>query len=939
MREGLNPASAPSRQGPVVPSRASRQRVVRSQERAPSLPFLLATKIVPPQLPAGLIERPRLLEMLAHGRSRRLTVIKAPAGFGKTSLALAWLTRLQADGVRTAWLSLDEEDDEPARFLSHLAASLHRACGDTITPAIGLTVNATLVPPRTVVSALINALAEADGELCLFLDDYHLISLAAIHDAMALLLSHAPANVHLVLGTRADPPLPLARLRASHELLELDASALRFSFDETQRFLARECAGGLAQRSVSTLHATTEGWAAALRISASMLTRGGPGLDAADKAPSGASRPIAAYLEDMLGRLPADLVEFMLRTSILDRLTGPLCEAVTGAANSQEMLETIANRQLLLDPLDLEGRWFRYHRLLRDYLCERLSAKAGGEVAALHQRACRWYAAAELWADAVRHAIAAGDTTEALALIGRCAMALVRKGDLLTLLGWQRQLPAELLRGQASVRLAIAWGMALAIRFEEALEMLDTLERDADAGALAGRDASLWECRAIRAVVTALQDRPQAALQLAQACLDHPPSTANAWTTNVLSNVVRFGHWKAGRLEQLYATPWVPESIDDDHRSVFSSVYRLCLLGLAELQQMHFTLAERCFVQSMDLARQHAGPQSMAAALCAPLIAQLRYEQDRLDEADALIIDRIPLISAAVLLDGALLAYTLLARIAAAKGNLAQAHAWLDQAQALGHARGWRRLIAATLFERIRLQLSEGRVTEAGACVSQLGSLADAAVADEDAVTTEIGRYRSLGEASVAMARRLPQEAAAALGTVLERFEHRRGDYLALRARTMLALAWLAAGERKRAVEACREVLAAIESAQAYRTIIDQGPEIDALLRAVREDSSRTAPDEHYLDGIDQMLERSRARYPARDTSTPAPERETLSARERGILDLIAAGQSNKEIARTLGIAPETVKTHIKNIFVKLAVDKRAQAVARAQSLGLVAGH
>jgi len=375
--------------------------------------LLLTTKIVPPQSAAALIERPRLLEMLSHGRGRRLTVIKAPAGFGKTSLALAWLARLETEDARTAWLALDEADDEPARFLTHLAQSLHRSCGDAVGSILGLTVDASLVPPRTVMSALINALAEVDGELWLFLDDYHLISLPAIHDAIGLLLSHAPANVHLVVGTRADPPFPLARLRASNELLEIDASELRFNFEETQRFLERECAGGLSYSSINTLQATTEGWAAALRISASVLMRGTPSNPGAGQQLSGASRPIAAYLEDMLRRLPDDLVDFMLRTSMLDRLTASLCDAVTEAADSQGFLETIATRQLLLEPLDLEGRWFRYHQLLRDYLYGRLVA-AGTDVAALHRRACQWYASAELWADAVRHAIAAGDTATAL---------------------------------------------------------------------------------------------------------------------------------------------------------------------------------------------------------------------------------------------------------------------------------------------------------------------------------------------------------------------------------------------------------------------------------------------------------------------------------------------------------------------------------------------
>ncbi|MBV8271001.1 MAG: LuxR family transcriptional regulator, partial [Cupriavidus sp.] len=298
------------------------------------------------------------------------------------------------------------------------------------------------------------------------------------------------------------------------------------------------------------------------------------------------------------------------------------------------------------------------------------------------------------------------------------------------------------------------------------------------------------------------------------------------------------------------------------------------------------------------------------------------------------------------LLDSVLLAYTLLTRIAAARGNIEQAHAWLDQAEGLAPERGWQRLIAATLFERVRLQLAEDRVTEAAACVSQLARIAAAADRTEASVSEEIDRYRSLGEASLAMARQRAHDAIAPLTAVLERFQQHRGDYLALRARTMFALACLAAGDRTRAADECREVLAAIESARAYRTILDQGPDVGDLLQAVRE-TMHAGHDKLRIECIDQIIERSRARYPgrhavrdpARAPLDEAPAPEGLSTRERGVLNLIAAGQSNKEIARTLGIAPETVKSHIKNIFSKLSVEKRAQAVSRAQSLGLVVGH
>jgi LuxR family maltose regulon positive regulatory protein len=902
---------------------------------APGRPsLLLATKLLAPRLPAGLIDRPRLIELAAQVENKRLTVIKAPAGFGKTSLALAWLNRLRASGAHVAWLSLDTDDDEPARFLHHLAQALRNACGNVGASAIGLTAEASLVPAQSIVATLINELVEVDDEVYLFLDDYHLISLPVIHRVVAFFIEHMPSHVHLIICTRVDTTLPLARLRASNELLEIDASALRFNLEETRCFIERECPGGLGASTIKSLFASTEGWAAALRISASVLIReeARPGLQSGT--PSGASRPFAAYLEDMLKHLPAEMVEFMLRTAILDRLSAPLCEAVTGVANSQSMLEAITARQLLLEPMDVEGHWFRYHHLMRDYLCQRLETQYRDEVPDVHRRACQWYALQEQWTDAVRHSIAAGATDDAIALMRRCAMALVTRGDLLTLLGWQRQFPAHLMRDQLQVRLAIAWGMALALRFDDALAMLDALERDAATSTGVETERMRWEGQAIRAVLAALQDDPQRGLAMAQACLERP--SEDIWTTNVVSNVVRFGHWKAGDLEALYATPWVPYSIEDDQRNVFSSVYRLCLLGHAEMQQMHFVLAERYFMESMHLAERYSGPQSISAALCAPMIAQLRYEQGRLDEAEALLVDLMPIVDLAVMLDSVLIAYRVLVRIAVARSNAVQAYALLDQAQTLGHRRGWHRLIAAALVERTRLHISQGRMTEASACVSQLDGLAARNTQSSPPVSAEIDNYRALATGCVAAARNRTHEAVEHLSAAWRSAESRHGDYLALRLRTTLALAWMGASKTHEAIEVFGEVVKAAAPAGICQSILDQGAEIGPLLQATRDDTRGTPQTKDVVNYIDRLLDGWRALYQSDNLSQRDAERESLSAREREIVGLIAQGQSNKEIARSLGIAPETVKSHVKSIFVKLSVDKRAHAVSRAQALGLL---
>ena len=896
-------------------------------------PLLLATKVIPPRLPTGLIDRPRLNSLSAQARTKRLTVIKAPAGFGKTSLALAWLYMLRASGAQVAWLSLDAEDDEPARYFHHLAHALQRACDNVGRSVIGLTAEASFVPANSLASTLINELVEVEDEVYLFIDDYHRIGDAAIHEAMTLFVANAPSCVHVVICTRTDPHLPLGKLRAGNDLLEIDATTLRFNFDETRRFVQHECPGKLRSADVKSLFARTEGWAAALRISASVLAREDRPHGWKPGTPTGASRPLADYLEEILRHLPADMLEFMLRTAILDRLSATLCEAITGLKTSQNMLDAIVARQLLLEPMDVEERWFRYHPLMAKYLRRRLEDSYRDDVTDLHRRAWYWYAGQQCWTDAVRHAIAAGATDDAIRMMEHCAKSLLKEGDLLTLVGWQHQFPSDLMRAQVTVTLATAWGMVLAMRFGEAVTMLDSIERDAENKSV-DADVIRRECLGIRSALAALQDEPQRALDLAQQFLRRP--SADTWTTNAVSNVARFGHWKAGNFEALYATPWIPDSIEQDQRSVFSSVYRLCLLGHVEMQQLHCSIAERHFNEAMQLAEHHAGPHSISAALCAPMIAQIRYEQGRLDEAEALLVDHMPVIDLAVFLDGVLIGYRILVRIAVARSNYAQAHRLLDQGQVLGQARRWNRLIAAVLVERTRIFLAEGRLVEAAACVAHLSELAAFNTESTIAVSPEIENYRDLGAACLALKRHQTDNAVKSLNAGLERLERLHGHYLALRLRTILALAWLDANERDRALETFHEVAKVAATAGIYQSIIDLGPEIGPLLRAACERVRATSQSQEIATWLERLLNGWRELHEPDSKPRREGEREPLSSRERNIVELIAQGQSNKEIARTLGITPETVKSHVKSIFVKLAVDKRAQAVSRAQALGLV---
>jgi LuxR family maltose regulon positive regulatory protein len=875
--------------------------------------------------------------MISQLSGKRLAVIKAPAGFGKTSLAAAWSERLRRGENSVAWLTIDSDDDEPARFFFYVAQALQHARDGVGAGAIDLINETFLISPQAIVSILINDLADVDEDVYLFLEDYHWITNPGIHGAVAFFLRHAPSHCHVVLATRTEPSLPLASLRAQNQLLEIDAPALRFDLHETTDFLERDRPGMLALPDVKLLHAKTEGWPAALRIVASTTSQPGQDFGKYVSTLSGTQRPIGAYLAEMFDGLPRELVLFMLRTALLDRLSAPSCEAVTGTSSSQKMLEAIEKRQLLLTPLDQEGRWYRYHTLAAEYLNHRLVSELGNEVPVLHRRASLWYASQELWTDAVQHAIAASDPDRALGWIKNCAMTLVKKGDLFTLLGWQRLFPPEIMRSQPEVGLAIAWGLALAMRFQESLQLLHELELDVEAKRPPDSNALSCECQAIRSVAIALKDDSHAALRLAEDCLMR---SNDPWTANVASNVVRYGHLKAGDLSRFYATPWIPYSVDDDKRNVFASVYRRCLQGMAEAQQMRFDAADRYYLEGLRLAEQHVGPNSVAAALPASLMARIRYEHGRLEEAEALLIDRLPLICAGTMLECVLSAYFVLAKIAAHRTNDERAYALLEQAENQGNARGWGRLSAAAVLERARLYLNEGRISEGIACLNRLERFAGEYPLSAYCAWSDIHRYATLARAYIASAEGRCDVAISILKDLQREAAAAHNHYFALRVTTLLSAVRLMANQVTEGLDSFLGVLKVSAPAGIYHTILDEGADVGPLLTAFRENAERKGSSRELTPYVDNLIAGWRSHYQLEIQQGPRSFIvESLSAREGDILKLIAQGLSNKQIARSLAIAPETVKSHVKHIFAKLSVEKRAQAVSRAQSLGLVGTH
>ncbi|OMG71018.1 hypothetical protein BW685_23340 [Burkholderia ubonensis] len=435
--------------------------------------------MAPPRPPRCRVTRRPLLKKLAAAAQHTVTLIIAPAGFGKTTMLSEWCEVLRTRHQLVAWLSLDSDDDDPDQFGAYLVAALNRGTGGVGQHAERLLRKDPLTPGRTVVSVLLNEIATCGKKVFLVLDDFDRLVSAPVRAAVSRLLRYAPDNFHVLLGARAEPGLALASFQAQGQLLRIDESDLRFSADDAQAFFARAGTATLDRPAVELLHDATEGWIAGLQLASLSLQ------DATDAAKvardlAGNRFGIDAYLDDaVLARLPPAVYQFLLRTSILDRLSPGLCDAVMGAnARSWEKLDWLESHNLFTRALDDERQWFRYHALMSDALRRRAARELADEMPKLHRRASQWLAAERQWPEAVRHALAAGDAQQAATWVEHCAMALIDHSDVSMLLSLIGKLPRHLVESRLRLRLANALALAFLMHTPEAGSMLQSVKAE-----------------------------------------------------------------------------------------------------------------------------------------------------------------------------------------------------------------------------------------------------------------------------------------------------------------------------------------------------------------------------------------------------------------------------------------------------------------------------
>lgn len=914
--------------------------------------LLLETKLYISKWRPGLVSRPRLIERLHQGIERKLTLVSAPAGFGKTTLLAEWVAAAPASERPVAWVSLDQGDNDPAFFWAYFITALQNVQSEVGERALALLHSPQPPPIESVLATLINEINSIEDDFALILDDYHVVDAQPVHSAIAFLLDHLPPRMHLIIASRADPPLPLARLRGSGELTELRVADLRFTPDEAVAFLNEVMGLEISTADVAALEKRTEGWIAGLQLAA-LSMQGREDLPGFVAAFSGDNRYIVDYLvEEVLQRQPERVRNFLMQTSILDRLSGPLCDAVTERKGGKEMLAVLERGNLFVVPLDDKRQWYRYHHLFADVLLAHSMDEQPDRLPTLHRRASEWYEQKGLPSDAIRHALAAEDFERAANLVELAWPAMRRSRQEATTLGWVKALPDELIRSRPVLSVVYALALldggeldAVEARLRDAERWLNTTadrrERpEAPAPEMGAAEmvvvdqeqfrslpASIANARAYRALV--LGDAPGTVTYARQA-LDLLQE-GDYYERGTTAALLGLAYWTSGNLEAAH------RSFADGLASlqmaggILIRIGGTVILAYIRIAQGRLHEAVRTYEQSLQLATEQGEPVLRGTAELYMGLSELHRERGDLEAAREHLLRGEALGKQASLPGYEYFWCVAWARLKEAQGDLDGALDLIHEAERLYFRNpiSDMRPIAAL---KTRVWIAQGRLAEALGWVRERGLSVD----DDLSYLRE---YEHVTLARVLMAQyksdrveRAIHEAMGLLERLLQAAEEGERTGSVIEILVLQALAYQAQANIPRGLDPLGRALSLAEPEGYVRIFVDEGKPMRALLRHAAAGGIGGSYTRRLLSDFNE---------PVQPTSTPAQIAagelvEPLTTREVEILRLIAAGMRNQEIADQLFISLHTVKRHIANTYGKLGVSHRTEAVAKATELRLL---
>ncbi len=922
----------------------------------------LATKLIPLPARSDLIPRLRLYEKLNQGLTFPLTLVLAPAGFGKTSLVSGWL---RSRNQPAAWITLDPDDNDPARFWAYFTRALDKAYPFIHNPIpISYPFPALLPQEANIASeanlaSLINLLAAMPDEMAVVLDDFHLITAPIILERIAYLIEHLPPNLHLFLVSRSDPLLPLPRMRARRQVCEIRTVDLRFTPDEAADFLNRVMGLNLKPEDVEVLANRTEGWIAGLQLAAlSLLDR--QDIRAVIGEITGDDRYIQDYLVDeVFLHQPADIQQFMLQTSILDRFTAPLCEALTGRSDSQAILERMERSNLFIIPLDTSRRWYRYHQLLADMLRSRLARESTGQVEEAHRRAAAWYLANQDFLQAVAHYLAGQDIQAVTAIIESRAKSMLLENDMSTLMAWFKAMPDTAIRKRPELCILYAWTLVYNARFAETEDYLVIAEaglgQEDGSGishSLLELDTWLGQIDAMRGTVALNFGDIRRGFELSQRALERLPDSEAIWRgllgLNLGDAYVRFN--QVDEAKRAFEQGITASRLSGNLTTLLVTYgSQASLFGnLGQLQE-----AEAIFKRALAAVPIGSGSEPVVVPALGKIhafYADLLYEWNRLDEAGEQARLGIERCTQWGHLEHMVDSYLEAAAIYRAQSS------YDDALGMLARVRG---IVADT-----RELLNQPRQADPNPIIQRTSQRIELAWVEFYFLT---GNFKVVSEwidqnsplfsqapgdftSSMLLARWLihthkSSEAIDWLNRWREKPENKHRVSQKMTGFILLSLAGWEMSDEALAFQNLDKALRLGEPQGYIRTFVDEGEALKQLISVYYSRMGETL-DPSSREYLNKLL----ASFPPspinKDTAAPGSGQilsidpgeliEPLSQREIWVLRLVAAGQTNQEIAETLVISVNTVKTHLKRIYAKLSTSNRVEAVERGHKLRLI---
>jgi len=918
-----------------------------------SAPILLTKFFIPISRPE-LVSRSRLLEQLNDNLHHKLTLISAPAGFGKTTLVTDWL-QSQGDDASSpflvGWLFLDEGDNDVVRFLTYLITALNRAQGLETEVGVGaLQMLQSPQPPplETILIAVINEIAMVTVKIVLILDDYHLIDSQQVHESLNFLIENLPPQLHLVITTREDPPIPVSRLRARGQLNELRAFDLRFTLEETAVFLNKVMGLNLTVEDITALEIRTEGWITGLQMAAISM-QGRKDVDGFIKSFTGSHRFVLDYLiEEVLNQQPESVQTFLLQTVVINQLTASLCNALTGQDDGQETLEMLERANLFIVPLDDERNWYRYHHLFADILRQRLQLTKSEQLPNLHIKASEWYAQNELIDEAIDHALNANDFERAAALLELECQTMSNSFQSASWLSWVKKLPDELIRTRP----------VLTTQYAEAL--LDEGKLEASESRL--RDAERW-LEPAQNVGTHPEDSPDGMIVLDEDQFRNLPASIAIVRAKIalaqgnVTDTVKYaelalklspaeGYHRSQATVLLGLTYWTSGDLEAAHRAMSDWVNSMersgniyfaiaATFGLADIRiaQGRLNEAARTYIHSLQLAsKQDVNVQRITAHHQLGL-AMIYHEKGEHENFEKHLLKSKELGEQTTLIDWPYRWHLAQVRLKGAEGDLEAALDLLDEAKRV-YVRNLVPDIQPIEALKARVYISQGNLAKAINWVQERGISAD----DDLDYLSEF-EHITLARVIIAeyknnCSERDVLQAVGLLERLMKAAEDSRRMGSVIEILALQALAHEEQGNMPTALLSLEKALTLAEPEGYIQIFVDEGPPMARLLYKAL--TQEIAPD---------YVRRLLAAFPAERQGKPIALKsqdpdsewiEPLSERETEVLELIAEGLTNQEISGRLYVSLNTVKAHTRNIYSKMGVNNRTHAVAKARTLGIL---